>query len=488
MQPSSSPLVSLEHCFVRVPSGYSLRDINFSLGQSEHWLLCGANGAGKTSFLGLIAGSLHPAQGLHHGHRAKRVWDFGTGPSTSPLDAKQAIALVSPDIQDKNVLSAKKNSAEEIVCTGFFNTAFLWKEPGQAMRQEARAVLGALQAAELAPRHIPELSRGEARLVFIARALAMQPKLLLLDEVLEGLDSSATQKVLTALETVASTGTHIVFSTHYPKERPAFLTHSLTLAQGQVIASTVLEKSTAFAPSFATARDMELQPKAQEEKTGSPLIALNNVTVVREGVQVLKNITWQIYEGEHWALFGANGAGKTTLGSVLTGNIRPSTGLVTWPGLTDTKNIWDIRKSIGVVSAELQAGYSYNVSALALVVSGFFSSIGLYVEPTPQEWQRALECLHFMNMATFRDRPVRSLSYGELRRLMIARALVHKPKLLILDEAVAGLDETGRKLIFEDMLRLDKANVSLIWATHRPEELPPCIGQVLKLEKGAMLS
>lgn len=481
----SSAVISIEHCSVRLGPGFALRDATWSLLPGQHWALLGGNGAGKTTLMRLARGELHPAQGRPFAHEAARSWNFGHGDTSSALDARANVALVSCDDQDAWVRSDRGYSGEELVCTGIFDTLALWGEPGPEVRARAREQLERLGAGHLADRNVLEMSRGQGRLVHIARALVRSPRVLLLDEALEGLDARMRSLILDALAREAARGTQIVLSTHHLGECPAFLTHAAVLAKGSVLRSGPAREMVRPAP--------RARPQAVPAANGTlhdapahgePILDMRSVTVVRGGRTVLADVDWTVRPGGHWAVLGDNGAGKSTLAALATAALRPTSGRVAWFGRSDGFSVWDLRKRIGLVSPELQAGYRYNVSALDLTASGFFSSVGLYDRVTPEQAERARECMALTGMAGFEDRPIRTLSYGQIRRLIIARALVVRPELLILDEPSAGLDADSRADFLADLDALAASGATLVCITHRPEEIPACVGSALILERG----
>jgi len=482
-----SALITLSHCAVRLGPGHALKDASWELLPGQHWLILGSNGSGKTTLLRLARGEVHPAQGRPFGFEAERRWDFGDGPSTSALDARANIALISSDEQDAWVRSDRGYTGEELVCTGIFDTLALWGEPGPEARAQARAQLEALGAGDLAERNVLELSRGQGRLVHIARAMVRKPRVLLLDEALEGLDRGMRERITAALAAAAQAGTQIVLTTHHLSECPAFMTHAALVCDGRVQKTGPVAELMPKGQAPACAPMLAVEPpRPTEDRGAAALLHLSNVSVRRAGRLVLSEVDWTVRRGEHWAVLGANGAGKSTLAALATGALRPSEGDIAWFGQSGLVDIWQIRKRIGLVSPELQAQYRYDITALEMVVSGFFSSIGLYDRADDRQIRRARECLELTGMAGFEERRIRTLSYGQIRRLVIARALVQRPPLLILDEPCAGLDPASREAFLKGLEALEGAGVTLICISHRPEEIPANITRALILEDGAV--
>jgi molybdate transport system ATP-binding protein len=212
------------------------------------------------------------------------------------------------------------------------------------------------------------------------------------------------------------------------------------------------------------------------------LVRIRNATVRRDGRDVLEDVSLDIRPGEHWAVLGENGAGKTTLLMLIMAGIRPlSGGRVDWFGRGGPADVFEIRRRIGLVSPEMQADYAYDVDALEFVLSGFDSSIGLYREPEEHETRRALDLIGLAGLDGLQRSRIRSLSYGQLRRLLVARALVADPDLLLLDEAAVGLDPSARNGLLRTLENAAAAGTSLVYATHRQSDLPRCINRILTI-------
>jgi molybdate transport system ATP-binding protein len=485
------PVIDIRHCTVRLGPGFGLKDASWQVLPGQHWVLAGPNGAGKTTLLRLARGEVHPAQGEHFGHRGARCWNFGRGRTESALDARAAVALVTPDDHDALTRDERAMSVERFVVTGIHDTQYLFREPSREELERARAALASLDAADLAGRDVLSLSRGQGRLAVLARALVREPRLLLLDEAMQGLDAAARARLGRALARLAAGGTQLVMATHHLDEVRAVATHAAVLEGGQVVrqgaADAVLGEA---ARAFAAGPALALPRAAGGPRREVPehYVALRGVDVVRQGRTVLAGIDWTVRPGEHWAVLGANGAGKSTLVALCQGALRPTRGRASWFGLPGPVNVWDIRRRMGLVSPELQAAYRYDVTAVEAVLSGHFSSVGLYDRPSAEQVEQAGALVDMVGLAGMRQRRVRTLSYGQMRRLLIARALAPGPELLLLDEACTGLDPEARARFLEVVQALAGAGVTLVFVTHDPAEIPPAVGLCLRLEAGRVVA
>ncbi|MGQ9650361.1 MAG: ABC transporter ATP-binding protein [Phycisphaerae bacterium] len=221
------------------------------------------------------------------------------------------------------------------------------------------------------------------------------------------------------------------------------------------------------------------------------LIRLSHITLVRQGQRILADITWHVKENQHWALLGANGSGKTTLLKVITGYEWPTIGSVTVLRQSFGKcNLPELRKEVGWASSAIESRMPTHERAIDIVASGFFASIGLYQEPSEAEWLRAREIIRHVGAEQIMDHPFGLLSQGEQRRIIIARALVNRPQLLVLDEPCAGLDPAARESLLADLERLARSShaPTIIMVTHHVEEIGPWIDHVLVLKKGAVVA
>ena len=214
------------------------------------------------------------------------------------------------------------------------------------------------------------------------------------------------------------------------------------------------------------------------------LVQIQNATVYLNDTPALKAVDWTVRPGENWALVGNNGSGKTTLLKLIFGELLPiDGGTVHWFNSRTWNGLAEIREQVGYVSAEYQENYDRNVTGLEVVESGFFASIGLWQKVTGPQKQRAEECLHLLEIEYLGSKPFRSMSYGEARRVLLARALVHRPALLVLDEPCTGLDIPTRERFLETLQILSQ-ETQMIYVTHHIEEILPAITHVLYLKDG----
>ncbi len=217
------------------------------------------------------------------------------------------------------------------------------------------------------------------------------------------------------------------------------------------------------------------------------IIRLQDVTWVREGRPVLNRINWQVKKGEHWAVLGLNGSGKTTLLNMINGYIWPTSGSISVLGQTFGRcELRELRKAIGWVSSSLLERLYAGETGREIVLSGKYASIGLYEHPEREDIDRAELLLEQLGCGHLAQQPYGTMSQGEKQRLLITRALVNSPRLLILDEPCYGLDILAREQLLQIIAELGEQRdaPSLIYVTHHPEEILPVFRQTLLLRRG----
>ncbi len=224
-----------------------------------------------------------------------------------------------------------------------------------------------------------------------------------------------------------------------------------------------------------------------------PLLELRDAVVVRDGVEILHVERLTLAEGEHLSVLGPNGSGKSTLVGLLTRDVHPVARLEGPPAVLRGKELWDLldaRALFGVVTSAWQELYSRPVSVRDAVLSGFFGSVGLTSFQHVTETLRAAaeRAMSETGIAHLADRTMDTLSTGEARRALIARALVHDPAVLVLDEPYAGLDPTARHHVTGAVRDLAASGRGLLLVTHHIEDIPPEVDRVVMLRSGRVFA
>ena len=222
-----------------------------------------------------------------------------------------------------------------------------------------------------------------------------------------------------------------------------------------------------------------------------PILEVTGLRVQRGSTTILDGVAWSVHRGEHWVILGANGSGKTSLLKTLTGFLTPTAGEISVLGQEYGNSDWRaLQLHIGVVTSMFAAAIPLAETALETVMSGKFAQLDLWKKVTPADRAEARRLLRFVGAAQLERRPWVHFSQGERQRVLIARALMARPKLLILDEPCAGLDPVAREhfLGFLDRLARRRSAPSLVLVTHHVEEITPAFTHALLLRRGRILA
>ena len=501
MIPAKQPLVHLQIDHLRVGHRKLFPAFAFDWREGEHWGVVGPNSCGKTTLLRLLSGEIVLPRGVGP------VYGFGEARGRPPERRvatvsleRQAEALAALDVY----VQMRWNSTEEEstptledwlgyeAAEGIAPFEVRDVTPGMRAAFERRRapLLRALDLERLLGRRIAELSNGETRRAFLARALLERPRLLLLDEPLAGLDDASRGLVEAELARVARrrNGPAVLVASIREEELPACVTHVLRLGPDGSVASCgavrrdaaegMRNGGAAVAPAGGSAaRGGAKRPRALVEMRGLRVAYGDNV--------VFDGFDWTVRAGERWLLTGPNGSGKSTLLALVVGDHmqayandvrlfgrRRGTG----------ESIWDIKRRIGWVSPELHLAMDPAQTVEETVLTGF-NDTPLYVRTgTPAKRRAAESLLRRMGLAARRNDAFGELASGEQRFVLLARALVKRPPLLVLDEPCQTLDSAHRAKFHALLDRLcAETGAALVYTTHLPDDVPGCITHRLRL-------
>ncbi len=475
---SRNLLVKMENTSVVMGGATILFGINFKLYSGDNWAILGPNGAGKSTFLKLLRGEIWPLPNV-----GKRVYYVNGRAQVGPIGFRDATALVSPELLDSYKRNDWNIPVEDVISSGFWGTAYLHHHINYMQKSKVRETMARLRILDLAGKTFNELSFGQGKKVLIARAVVADPKILILDEIGSGLDSLSLKIVLELLEESALAGVQIICSTHVESELIPSITNCAVIDKGRIVE----QGNRSYVLKYFT-RTTKYSGNTEARKSDDELlISVKSADVFINGVQILDNINWEIRKGQNWAVAGENGSGKTTLLKLITGEIYPAWGgSVKLPGLGFPRTLWEIRRKIGQVSDNLQVWHEIDAKGIEVVLSGFFGSFGLNEEFEPEQLEAAKKWIDNYNLRHPANSDVRNLSYGQLRMLLILRAMVMQPEVLVLDEPLTGLDAQSKTKILELLDSLAQKNVTLLYVSHRLEELPQSISHLLYLKNGAI--
>jgi iron complex transport system ATP-binding protein len=222
-----------------------------------------------------------------------------------------------------------------------------------------------------------------------------------------------------------------------------------------------------------------------------PILSVQQLTIRRGETRILDDLSWTVQRGEHWVILGANGSGKTSLLSALTGYLSPTSGRISVLGQTFGESDWrELRTQVGLVSSSVRQMLPDHEPALITVISGKYAMIDYWGRIKTADRAAAARILRRVEVAHLADRRWEVLSQGERQRVLIGRALMAKPRLLILDEPCAGLDPVAREhfLAFLQRLGTQRGAPALIFVTHHVEEIVPVFTHAVLLRQGRVLA
>jgi molybdate transport system ATP-binding protein len=341
------------------------------------------------------------------------------------------------------------------------------------------------------------LSYGERRLTLLARALASDPKLLLLDELLSGLDPINHQRAMRWLEKRARSPLPWVLSTHRLEDVPLSATHALVLEKGRIVYHGPLRgaplarwlngnsgQATPVRASKARRRGSPSRPR-RSSAPGELLVRLKEASVYLDYNQVLEGLSLEIRAGDCWVVHGRNGSGKTTFLRTLYGDHGVAHGgRIERAGIEPGVPLEEFKRSVGLVAPHLQASHPQHLTVAEVVQSGRYASVGLNDAPTVADRAAARRSLAFFGLIDLAARAVQELSYGQLRRVLFARAWVCRPRLWLLDEPFSGVDAPTRAVLLTQIGALIDSGAAVVMSTHHQSEWPASATHELELARG----
>ena len=437
----SSPIIDIHDAVVRHPQWRMAAPVNFQLLDGEQVAIVGRNGAGKSLLVDIMTGA-HPI--MTSGDGAYVRYDFGKGRST----------MVSDNIRTITFRDAY-STAE-----GYYYYQLRYNQGELAEGQDVYL-----------------LSSGELRRHQLRKAMEGNPRVLIVDNPFIGLDAEGRGMVDEMLARLAEDGVSVVVVTSRRDELPSCITHVVEV------------KDRVVGPSRP-------RPHSQPLQTLSPALPLygegdeaivefRDVTIRYGERTILNRLTWTIHRGEHWALKGRNGSGKSTLLSLICAdNPQAYANDISLFGRRrgSGESIWDIKRHIGYVSPEMHRAFLRPYPAIDIVASGLYDTIGLYRRPRAEDMDRCERWMQRLGISHLRDRSFLTLSGGEQRLMLLARAFVKDPDLLILDEPLHGLDEVNSQMV-KDLIDdyMSDQSRTLIMVSHYDKEFPKCIEHEIRL-------
>lgn len=487
------PLVRFRDVTLRVPGRDLFPGTNWSVSRGEQWAVVGLTGSGKSTLLRAICGEVPACAGtIEYGldGRSLQEGEFSEG-DIEMVSVEEHRLLVATALDYHQARWSPVEERRTVTVRHLMG--------GRQRRRRWPEIASGLNIGTLIGRAIGSLSNGEMRKVLLARALLASPKLLILDDAFAGLDRQSRRQLRSILHRLMGEGARVLLATSRLDEIPGRTTHVLYLEAGRAVLQgrkRAVLANPRIHPLRAVERARNL-PRLQWRRPGRlrgrhdegrPLVEITQARVTYGRVEVLRGITWTVRAGENWTLMGPNGSGKSTLISLITADNPQSYandlrlfGIRRGSG----ESIWEIKEHIGWLSPELQYHYYGGVSCYEVVCSGLYDTVGLYREQSQREARAVRRWMRNLQVGAWADTPFAELSDGQQRLVLLARALVKEPPLLIFDEPCQGLDPVHRRRVlgFIDQVAR-QPHTTVVYVTHHSDEIPAVFGHELRLREG----
>ena len=483
------PIIHIENGVTRHPSYRMKEPVSFCLMPGEHIALVGPNGGGKSRLVDILTGRWPLLMNEVKYH-------FPSSDSGLVSDHIRYITFRdSYGDADGSYYYQQRWNSQDMETTPLVGE-LLPEAKDEAWKERLFSLFG-MEA--LLDKHIVLLSSGELRKFQLVKALMNRPDVLILDNPFIGLDSFARSLLTDLLTTlIANTHLQVMLMLSREEEIPGFITHvvrvnELVCGEKECIRTSPLERGqrVCHERSEEIVGDVSNTPlgllSRGEDENAPEIIRLNKVSIRYGERIILDGLDWVVRKGERWALTGENGSGKSTLLSLICADNPQSYAcdIALFGRKRGTgESIWEIKKHIGYVSPEMHRAYLKNLPAIDIVASGLHDSVGLYVRPKPGDMAFCERWMDIFGIGELKSRSFLQLSSGEQRLVLLARAFVKEPDLLILDEPLHGLDTRNREMvrgIIDSYCR--QAGKTLIMVSHYEEEFPPCITHRIYLKK-----
>lgn len=479
-----------------MPEWRMAEPVDFETLDGEHLAIVGPNGAGKSMLVDIITGR-HPL--LMHDP------EYNFAPSTRPLVSDNIKYITFRDTYggdndrtyylqqrwNQQEIDAETPTAGKILEETFAMTG---EDNGQR-RAWQKHIYKLFQMEHFLDKYVIMLSSGELRKLKLAETLFASPRVLVLDNPFIGLDSDTRQQLRTLLDELShEAALQVILVMSRPDDIPDFITHIVEVKDMKV--GRKMTRNDYLASLRPVPERMLSESKEQAiinlpDKDGDydahEVVRMRDVSIVYGERTILKNLNWTVENGDRWALGGQNGAGKSTLLSLVCADNPQAYAcditLFDQPrGSGET--IWQIKRHIGYVSPEMHRSYHRDMPCLRIVASGLKDTVGLYVRPDDGEYDQCRFWMDIFGIGHLADRSFMKISSGEQRLVLLARAFVKDPQLLILDEPLHGLDSTNSQLVREVINAFcRRRNKTLIMVSHYQEELPTCITKSIYLQR-----
>ena len=460
--------------------------VSFMLKPGQHLAILGSSGSGKTTLVNTLARKIHFSGSISFN------FPSSVYPEVELVEQRYSfknLSGITDFYYQQRFNSFDANDAPTISEVLFKKLHTNTKE--LAVGHPIENILKLLGILHLKDAPLIQLSSGEHKRFQLAKALLNPPALLILDSPYTALDAAVREELNTILGNLARNGIQIMLIPGtFPI--PDFITH-IALMKTQAIA--FFGQKEKFKPvdlahekDTTIVYDDTLLPASNENFQSGMVVEMKDIQIKYGSHTILQNLSWQIEQGEKWLLKGRNGAGKSSLLNMITGDHPQAYANELYlfgKKRGSGESIWDIKRNIGYISPELHAYFDKNITCYQAIGSGYLDTIGLYRKLSDSQNEKILEWLRYLQISDAKNRPLHSIAVSIQRLILLVRALIKNPPLLILDEPCQGLDYQQSiqfVSLIDHICSLSKK--TLIYVSHDESTIPSCIQNVLQLEKG----
>ena len=502
-------LINIQKCRIQNDKEIFIKEFSCQIKATENWLVIGPNGGGKADFLNALSGNLKIIK-----NQDDSILEIPQPNDLELVSLEKAARIIQEERENDE--SEYLEGGVDIGRTGKVFIAQSLKNPDEINQIENLPEVKLCGIQHILERGLKYMSTGEIRRTLLAKALISKKKLLILSDPFAGIDVESRKILLDFFTQMTNPhaenhqGTQIILCMERWNEIPQTITHVIEFSNKEVSFcgerkdyEIILKKRKAESENQIEKQKQDFEKELnqtlhetfvlQNEKSDSEdeeiLVEMKNVNVGWDGRLVLENLNWTLKKHEHWLIRGPNGCGKTTFLELITGDNKQVYSNDIWIfGIKrgSGESIWDIKKRLGIVSYRLHVEYRMigGISLQNVIISGFRDSIGLYGEATDVEKDAAKKWLKLGGFINRENELFSNLSYGEQRAILILRAAVKCPEILILDEPCHGLDEENRRMILHllDLIAENKTS-TLLHVTHDMNEVLTCEKHILEMEK-----
>lgn len=450
-------------------------DFDWKINTNESWAIIGNIGVGKTTLLKIISGDeylpINFGKLVFNNFFTQKDIEF-----ISFSDDKKWIKRSNYYYQQRYYTSLTE---DEITLRDFI----FYEKLEQKQLLKINNLLEKYGLSNLLEIPFIQLSNGQKNKAILIKALQSSSKIFLLDNPFIGIDAISRNEIFKIIDHLVEDGKQVIYTTNY-SEFASSTTNILELKRDKKYFTFQKEN---YSNKLDESEEKVLL-KNEQSNSNQKIIELKNVSVVYEPKIILDNINWLVLKGEKWAVLGTNGSGKSTLLSLLYADHPQAykNEILLFNEPRKNQSIWEIKSKIGYLSSEFHLHFNEPLSVIEVIGTGFFDTLSLFKKLTETQVNTIFELLDLLQISHLKSRNFLTLSFGEQRLVLFARAVIKVPYLLILDEPYQGLDISTIKLC-NAYIEKKLQNSTLIFTSHYMEELPKSINKILHLANGKIV-